>query len=200
MIIAQTVVLPTFFWGGEGTCPLSPCPAPMSETYLSLGPWNFNSFNLSDLSWLVIENSSLLVGWQAEHPVCEKFCFNYYQNSLLATWHKAAFTWTQVWVFVSKYRLIFTRTGSLVLVERSVTCASRKLVVRKLYLCQRKCHCWFILVMLISNFLLYRISSLKIRYQSGYRFIPVFRCAVLSLITYVTDTNNVSIRAPGRLS
>ena len=52
--------------------------------------------------------------------------------------------------------------------------------------------CYFmyhLLVMLISNFLLYRISNLKIRYQSGYRFIPVFRHAVLRLS-----------RAPGRLS
>jgi len=40
----------------------------------------------------------------------------------------------------------------------------------------------FTLVMLISNFLLYRILNLKILYQSGYRFIPVFRHAVLSLI------------------
>jgi len=32
--------------------------------------------------------------------------------------------------------------------------------------------------MLISKFLLYRISNLKILYQSGYRFIPVFRHAV----------------------
>jgi len=42
----------------------------------------------------------------------------------------------------------------------------------------------YMLVMLISNFLLYRISNLKIRYQTGYRFIPVFRHAVLSLIRW----------------